>query len=55
MILTAKSIRERSLLGLKGLAASEIESILDRAAHWDKQEEKLVPVLASKFVANMFF
>ncbi|WDH97552.1 aspartate carbamoyltransferase catalytic subunit [Paenibacillus urinalis] len=55
MILTAKSIRERSLLGLKDLAASEIESILDRAAHWDKQEEKLVPVLASRFVANMFF
>lgn len=55
MILTAKSIKERSLLGLKELAASEIESILDRALHWDKQEEKLVPVLASKFVANMFF
>lgn len=55
MILTAKSIRERSLLGLKDLAASEIKSILDRAAHWDKQEEKLVPVLASRFVANMFF
>ncbi|MCM3126284.1 aspartate carbamoyltransferase catalytic subunit [Paenibacillus provencensis] len=55
MILTAKSIKERSLLGLKELAASEIESILDRASHWDKQEEKLVPVLASKFVANMFF
>ncbi|SFS61163.1 aspartate carbamoyltransferase catalytic subunit [Paenibacillus sp. 453mf] len=55
MILTAKSIKERSLLGLKELAASEIESILDRASHWDKQEEKLVPVLASKFVANIFF
>lgn len=55
MILTAKSIKERSLLGLKELAASEIESILDRASYWDKQEEKLVPVLASKFVANMFF
>ncbi|MCM3784403.1 aspartate carbamoyltransferase catalytic subunit [Neobacillus mesonae] len=55
MMLTAKSIKERSLLGLKDLAASEIESILNRAAHWDQQSEKLIPILSSRFVANMFF
>ncbi|WP_211745416.1 aspartate carbamoyltransferase catalytic subunit [Paenibacillus sp. Marseille-Q4541] len=55
MMITAKSIKERSLLGLKELSASEIESILNRAAQFDAETEKLNPILASKFVANMFF
>ena len=55
MTVTAKSIKERSLLGLKDLSVSEMESILNRAAYFDAQTEKLNPILASKFVANMFF
>ncbi|AIQ13875.1 aspartate carbamoyltransferase catalytic subunit [Paenibacillus durus] len=52
---TATIMKERSLLGLKGLAQTEIAAILDRAAYWDKQTEKVSPVLASRFVSNMFF
>ncbi|MBY9076990.1 aspartate carbamoyltransferase catalytic subunit [Paenibacillus sp. HN-1] len=54
-MMTATTVKERSLLGLKGLDRSEITAILDRASYWDKQTEKLNPVLASKFVSNMFF
>ncbi|EFM12847.1 aspartate carbamoyltransferase [Paenibacillus curdlanolyticus YK9] len=49
------ALKQRSLLGLKDLDAAEIESILDRAAYWEGQAEKLTPVLQGKFVANMFF
>jgi aspartate carbamoyltransferase catalytic subunit len=55
MITTASQLRERSLLGLKELSRNEIESILDRAHYWESQPEKLVPVLQSRFAANMFF
>ncbi|WP_314584425.1 aspartate carbamoyltransferase catalytic subunit [Paenibacillus terrigena] len=55
MTLTASSIKERSLLGLHDLSKSEIESILDRAAYWEAQPNKLNPVLKDHFVANMFF
>ncbi|GAB6990582.1 aspartate carbamoyltransferase catalytic subunit [Paenibacillus pini] len=52
---TMAQLRERSLLGLKELSRNEIESILDRAAYWESHSDKMVPVLNSKFVANMFF
>ncbi|WDM20543.1 aspartate carbamoyltransferase catalytic subunit [Paenibacillus polymyxa] len=55
MITTASQLKERSLLGLKELSRNEIESILDRAHYWESQPEKLVPVLQSRFAANMFF
>lgn len=55
MALTMAAVKERSLLGLKNLSASEISSILDRAAHWDAKAEKVIPVLQDRFVANMFF
>lgn len=45
MALTMAAVKERSLLGLKNLSASEISSILDRAAHWDAKAEKVIPVL----------
>ncbi|BCG60215.1 aspartate carbamoyltransferase catalytic subunit [Paenibacillus sp. URB8-2] len=54
-MMTATRVKERSLLGLKGLDASEISAILDRAAYWDKHTEKVSSVLASRFVSNMFF
>lgn len=54
MALTMAAVKERSLLGLKNLSASEISSILDRAAHWDAKADKVIPVLQDRFVANMF-
>lgn len=51
---TAISLKERSLLGLKDLSRDEIMSILNRAAYWDSQSEKVVPILNHKFVVNMF-
>ncbi|WP_411832393.1 aspartate carbamoyltransferase catalytic subunit [Paenibacillus dokdonensis] len=54
-MMTMTKLKERSLLGLKDLSRSEIESILDRAAYWEAQQEKVTPVLSSRFVANMFF
>lgn len=48
-------VKQKSLLGLKDLDRSEIESILDRALYWESQSQKQMPVLASKFIANMFF
>ncbi|MCY7487054.1 MULTISPECIES: aspartate carbamoyltransferase catalytic subunit [Paenibacillus] len=50
-----RSVKDRSLLGLKSLSRFEIESILNRAAHWDEQHVKVQNVLKDKFVANMFF
>lgn len=55
MIRLSRTTKERSLLGLKDLSREEITFILDRAAHWEQQQEKLTPTLAHKFVANMFF
>lgn len=55
MSILSSTLKEHSLLGLKELSASEIMSILDRADYWERQEQKLVPALANKFVANMFF
>lgn len=46
---------DRHLLGLKDLGADEIRSILDRAAHWEQQPNKVTHLLDGKFVANMFF
>ncbi|MGM1046497.1 aspartate carbamoyltransferase [Paenibacillus uliginis N3/975] len=54
-MLTATSVKERSLLGLKDLSREEIQSILNRAAYWEAQSEKVVPALSQKFVVNMFF
>ncbi|MDQ0192552.1 aspartate carbamoyltransferase catalytic subunit [Paenibacillus wynnii] len=54
-MMTATMVKERSLLGLKELNQSEIVQLLNRTAYWDKQAEKLTPVLESKFVSNMFF
>lgn len=51
----AVKVKERSLLGLKDLDPSEIASLLERAAYWDKQESKVSPVLQSRFISNMFF
>ncbi|GAB2702637.1 aspartate carbamoyltransferase catalytic subunit [Paenibacillus thermoaerophilus] len=46
---------DRHLLGLKDISDSEIVSILDRAAYWEQQPEKVHRTLAGNFVANMFF
>lgn len=51
----ATQVASRSLLGLKDLSVSEIEAILDRAAYWERQTEKVTNLLSGKFVANMFF
>ncbi|WP_425415582.1 aspartate carbamoyltransferase catalytic subunit [Paenibacillus nuruki] len=53
--MTNTTVKQRSLLGLKGMSQPELVSILDRAAYWDAHTEKQVSVLQSRFVANMFF
>ncbi|MFC4103890.1 aspartate carbamoyltransferase catalytic subunit [Paenibacillus xanthanilyticus] len=53
--MTTTQLKQRSLLGLKELDREEILSILNRAAYWEAQQEKVKPVLPGKFVANMFF
>ncbi|WP_416235504.1 aspartate carbamoyltransferase catalytic subunit [Paenibacillus campi] len=53
--MTTTNLKQRSLLGLKGMSATELTSMLDRAAYWDAHTEKQVSVLQGKFVANMFF
>ncbi|GAA0135862.1 aspartate carbamoyltransferase catalytic subunit [Paenibacillus sp. YSY-4.3] len=55
MAMTASALKERSLLGLKHLSTAEINWLLDRAAHWDSQKEKVVPILKDRFISNMFF
>jgi aspartate carbamoyltransferase catalytic subunit len=47
--------QDRHLLGLKGMSSTEITGILDRAAHWDKAEQKMTNVLGGRVVANLFF
>lgn len=54
-MMTATSVKERSLLGLKDLSRDEIQSILNRAAYWEAQPDKVVPLLSQKFAVNMFF
>lgn len=46
---------DRHLIGLKGLGADEIVSILDRARYWEQYPVKVTNYLQGKFVANMFF
>lgn len=46
---------QKHLLGLKGVSAEEIESILNRAAFWEQYPAKVTSSLQGKFVANMFF
>lgn len=53
--MTATQVASRSLLGLKELSVSEIEAILERAAYWERQTEKVTNLLNGRFVANMFF
>lgn len=45
----------KHLLGLKGVSAEEIDSILNRAAFWEQYPAKVTSSLQGKFVANMFF
>ncbi|UJF35161.1 aspartate carbamoyltransferase catalytic subunit [Paenibacillus hexagrammi] len=45
----------KHFLGLKGLSAQEITSILDRAAYWEQYPIKIANQLQGKFVANLFF
>ncbi|RJE90745.1 aspartate carbamoyltransferase catalytic subunit [Paenibacillus sp. 1011MAR3C5] len=53
--MTLAQLKERSLLGLKDLDKEEIESILERAAHWEKHPVKVHGGQQGKFAANMFF
>ncbi|AZK46909.1 aspartate carbamoyltransferase catalytic subunit [Paenibacillus lentus] len=55
MAMAASALRERSLLGLKHLSSAEINWILDRAAYWEGQTEKVIPILKDRFISNMFF
>jgi len=53
--MTLTELKQRSLLGLKHLDASELTSILDRAAYWENHSSKVHTVMQGKFAANMFF
>ncbi|OGX68687.1 MAG: aspartate carbamoyltransferase [Paenibacillus sp. RIFOXYA1_FULL_44_5] len=46
---------DRELLGIRALSEQQIIDILDRAAYWHQQTEKINPVIQNKFIANMFF
>lgn len=50
-----KTAFDRHLLGLRDLGASEISSILDRAAYWEEHPVKVSNLCRDRFVANMFF
>jgi len=54
-IVEAKLGTGQHLLGLKGMSAEELTTILDRAAYWENYPEKVAKVLNGKFVANLFF
>ena len=45
----------RHFLGLKGVSAEEITSILDRAAYWEQYPSKVTNQFQGKFVSNLFF
>lgn len=50
-----QAVAHKHLLGLKGVSASEIESILNRALFWEQYPAKATSSLHGNFVANMFF
>lgn len=50
-----QAVSHKALLGLKGMGADEIMSILNRAAFWEHYPAKATAALHGKFVANMFF
>jgi aspartate carbamoyltransferase catalytic subunit len=45
----------KHFLGLKGMSATELNSILDRATYWEQYPVKVTNHLQGKFVANLFF
>src|SRR5690606_12978633 len=45
----------KHFLGLKGVSRDDITAILDRAAYWQAQPDKVTTRIPGKFVANMFF
>jgi aspartate carbamoyltransferase catalytic subunit len=45
----------KHFLGLKGMSASELRGILDRAAYWEQYPTKVTSHLQGHFVANLFF
>jgi aspartate carbamoyltransferase catalytic subunit len=45
----------KHFLGLKGMSAAEIRSILDRAAYWEQHPVKVTDHFKGRFVANLFF
>ncbi|WP_411830263.1 aspartate carbamoyltransferase catalytic subunit [Paenibacillus alba] len=45
----------RHFLGLKGVSAGEITSILDRAVYWEQSPTKVSNQFQGKFVSNLFF
>jgi aspartate carbamoyltransferase catalytic subunit len=53
--MTTVKLRERSLLGLKDLTEGEIQSLLDRAKHWEDMPDKITRIAPNAIVANMFF
>ena len=55
MTMISSALKERSLLGLKDVSRSEIETLLQRAEYWEKHPDKVAPILKDRFVANMFF
>lgn len=48
-------LKGRSMLGLKELDKTEIETILERAAYWENRPTKVHTMMQGKFAANMFF
>lgn len=49
------STQTKHFLGLKGVSADEITSILDRAAYWEQSPAKVTNQFNGKFVSNLFF
>ncbi|WP_261305796.1 aspartate carbamoyltransferase catalytic subunit [Paenibacillus andongensis] len=49
------STQTKHFLGLKGVSADEITSILDRAAYWEQSSSKVTNQFQGKFVSNLFF
>jgi aspartate carbamoyltransferase catalytic subunit len=45
----------KHFLGLKGMSAAELSSLLDRASYWEQYPVKVTNHLQGKFVANLFF
>ncbi|WP_442603796.1 aspartate carbamoyltransferase catalytic subunit [Paenibacillus sp. KN14-4R] len=52
---TVQTMMGKSLLGLKDMSASELMSILDRAAYWENNPTKISNVMNGRFIANLFF